>query len=311
MSALRPERLNLAVGHRCYVSCPGCYQLFGHHEPDLGAFEPVAARFAELGLRRLTLSGGDPLTLDGLFPFLNAVRTRGMEEIKLDTVGTGLLRERAGSHDDALAVDSARIGLLLETVNYIGIPLDGWSNQSSGVFRRGRPELYDETRALLHAFDQRAGAPSIVINTVLHRHNAESILRIRDEVVRHRSVACWNIFQYTPTDQVSLALNRYFALPEERFREAEAALAQRDPGGSHGAGVIAHFHTVAGRVGRYLLINSDGMAWLPDHRGRTVRLGPVFGQEAEVLERWSAVGQALLASPGAIRPAAPLEARPA
>lgn len=302
MSTLRPERLNLAIGHRCYVSCPGCHQLFGNHEPDLGTFESVAARFVELGLTRLTISGGDPLTIAGLFPFLNAVRARGIQEIKLDTAGTGLLRELTDPHDGGFVVDSTRVDLLLETVDYIGIPLDGWSNQSSSVFRRGRTELYDETRAILIALDRRVDAPCIVINTVLHRHNAQSILRIRDEVVRHRCVACWNVFQYTPTDQVSALLNREFALPEEQFRKAEAELTRHRSEASDGTDIRAYFHTVSARVGRYLLINSDGMAWLPDAGGCTVRLGQVCGQEAEVLERWSARVQELHAPSEAIGP---------
>ena len=275
--------------------------------PISATFESLAARFVELGLRRLTISGGDPLTIAGVFPFLNAVRAHGIQEIKLDTAGTGLLRELTDPHDGGFVVDSARVDLLLETVDYIGIPLDGWSNQSSGVFRRGRTELYDETRAILTVFDRHVDPPCIVINTVLHHHNAQSILRIWDEVVRHRCVACWNIFQYTPTDQVSVSLNHEFALPEEQFREAEAELNRHRSEASDGTDVRAYFHTVSARVGRYLLINSDGIAWLPDAGGNTVRLGQVCGQEAEVLERWSAVVQELRAPSQAIGPLAWLE----
>jgi hypothetical protein len=52
------------------------------------------------------------------------------------------------------------------------------------------------------------------------------------------------------------------------------------------------FRSNRSRLGQYLLVNSDGEAWLPDEAGRTLHLGSIFGRESEVLEEW---GQAVAA----------------
>jgi hypothetical protein len=46
------------------------------------------------------------------------------------------------------------------------------------------------------------------------------------------------------------------------------------------------FRSVASRLGDYLLVNSDGDAWLPDERGRTIELGSIFRREVAVLAAW-------------------------
>jgi len=69
-----PERLNLAIGKRCFVSCQGCYTHFGQHEPDLKRLLESVSRFVDLGVRDITISGGDPLTMHNLLGFLDDLR---------------------------------------------------------------------------------------------------------------------------------------------------------------------------------------------------------------------------------------------
>jgi MoaA/NifB/PqqE/SkfB family radical SAM enzyme len=158
-----PERLNLAIARRCGVACSGCYTFFGHSEPDLASFLSTAGAFVFLGLRKVTLSGGDPLTITGLMDFLNGLRLAGVESIKLDTVGIGLVSSPART--------GINLNDLLERVDYVGIPFDGWSDDSALQFRRGRDWLHTETVALLDAIDKLGGPPKIIINTVAHRGN--------------------------------------------------------------------------------------------------------------------------------------------
>jgi hypothetical protein len=100
-------------------------------------------------------------------------------------------------------------------------------------------------------------------------------------------VCQWNVFQYSPTDQVADVTNDRFFITDAAFEDAKSQW-QRNVLGILAASksVRVDFRSVRARLGQYLLINSDGEAWLPDAKGRTIRLGNVFDHENEIIENW-------------------------
>jgi MoaA/NifB/PqqE/SkfB family radical SAM enzyme len=287
---LAPDRLNLAIARRCDVACAGCYTVFGHLEPNLPSFLSAAREFARLGVVNVTISGGDPLNLPGLMDFMSALRTAGVKSIKLDTVGVGLVS--APRRTNMNLVD------LLKGVDFLGIPLDGWSDASVLQFRRGRSHLYSETIELLRVIDTLRGPPKLIINTVAHRNNVEHLERIRDELVRHSSVCHWNVFQYTATDQANDFSNMLYSVDDQTFEIFRTRMFAQVPSDSGiRTSVPFEFRTSRSRLGQYLLVNSDGEAWLPDEVGKTVRLGSIFGRETEILEKWSHIVTGLVSRP--------------
>jgi len=305
-----PERLNLALARRCAVACPGCYAFFGQREPDRDAFVRSARVFAAQGMRSLTLSGGDPLTLPDLLGWLADFRAAGFGDIKLDTVGVGIATSTgtAGAPAAANSAGDARGAAptptpraLLGAVDRLAIPLDGHDNRSAALFRRGRAGLHDETLALLAALDDAAAAfvaPRLVINTVVHRGNLDVLERIAVPVAALRHLAQWNLFQYQPTDQAHGNANAEFAIGDAEFAAAQPPL-QAAFAAAGGAAACVAWRSRAARLGQYLLINSDGVAWLPDAAGLTRSFGCVFGREAEVLRDWARAVAALSPSKAA------------
>lgn len=283
-----PERLNLAIGKRCFVSCQGCYTHFGRHEPDLKQLLESVSRFVELGVRDVTISGGDPLTINNLLGFLDDLRRSGAQSIKLDTVGTHLLETPPREGIPPGLEGRPSLHSLLKRLDFVGIPLDGWSNATVGLFRAGRPQLYEETVALLDAIDGTPGCPMVIINTVAHAMNLSGLSLVGHEVLRHPAVCHWNIFQFSPTDQVSAEINAAYRITDPMFHTAEKAW--RNSLASHSAtakGITTEFRSVRSRLGQYLLINSDGVAWVPDECGQTISLGAVFQNEHQILFDWS------------------------
>jgi len=206
----KPERLNLAIARRCQVSCAGCYSFFGQSEPDLEAITSSVREFVHLGIPHITLSGGDPLTIGTLPTFLGALRSVGVTSIKVDTVGVGLLSNSGEATNTCSGVST-----LLEQVDYLGVPLDGWSDETVNWFRQGRLNLYAETTALLSALDQYCAMPTVIINTVAHRANSFGLDRIYRELTCHQSICHWNVFQYTVTDQAAGAANQLFWISDQ------------------------------------------------------------------------------------------------
>ncbi len=283
-----PERLNLAIGKRCFVSCQGCYTHFGQHEPDLKRLLESVSLFVDLGVRDITISGGDPLTINNLLGFLDDLRQLKVRSIKLDTVGTHLIQNPLREEIPPGLEGRPSLNSLMKRLDFMGIPLDGWSNATVSLFRAGRPQLYEETKELLDAIDGTAGFPMVIINTVAHAMNLSGLSRIGQEILRHPAVCHWNIFQFSPTDQVSAEINAGYRITDPMFHMAEKAW--RNSLASHSAtakGITTEFRSVRSRLGQYLLINSDGVAWVPDERGQTISLGAVFQNEHQILSDWS------------------------
>jgi MoaA/NifB/PqqE/SkfB family radical SAM enzyme len=273
-----PERINFSIGHRCFVSCPGCYTFFGTHPASLSRFAESMARFVELGVARVTLSGGDPLAIPGLCEFIRNLRQGGVATIKVDTVGTPWV-DPIGTTRSAAPLDD-----LLECVDVLAVPLDGWSNESALAFRKGRPRLFDETCLLLRMLDARAGRTRVFVNTVAHRLNAHHLLKLWRILASHEAIAHWNIFQYTPTDQAGAAVNERLGLTGQEFTAIRTRLLPHIVQASR---FVVEFASTRERLGRYLLVNSDGRAWFPDAGGRTIDLGHIFRREEAVLHAWS------------------------
>ncbi len=288
MNLLGPRRLNLAIANQCYVNCRGCYQFFGKQEPDLHKFVSCVSRFVELGITHVTLSGGDPLTIPKLIPFLCSLRENGVVDIKVDTVGTALLKNTRLT-DNTAGIMKTRLYELLEVVDFIGIPLDGISQSVVISFRKGRPNLVEETLEILRTLDKHKHGKCVVLNTVAHRKNMREIPQIYNELDQHPSVICWNVFQYTPTDQVPISVNKEYLLREGEFEDMRRMVETLSASHPRRQEFTIQFETVQSRVGRYLLINSDGQAWLPDYNGNTIALGCVFDQERRILKSWSEV----------------------
>ena len=99
---------------------------------------------------------------------------------------------------------------------------------------------------------------------------------MRDELIRHSCVCHWNIFQYTPTDQARDGANARYSVDDSAFEDCRVRFLDRTwSDGCSSTSFQIEFRSNRSRFGQYLLVNSDGEAWLPDEAGRTLRLGGI------------------------------------
>lgn len=114
---------------------------------DVVAFAKAAQ--AE-GVSQAALSGGDPLFHPEVVPIVSGLKALGLI-VKIDTVGTALLDSAQvvfKGRGQVAKVDLDDIG---PHVDFVSIPLDGSRQETVGKFRRGRGNLFFETRAVAPA----------------------------------------------------------------------------------------------------------------------------------------------------------------
>jgi MoaA/NifB/PqqE/SkfB family radical SAM enzyme len=233
------DRVNWAVNNECPETCPGCYQNFSPNQLSLDAACRILDWLKQARVRKLILSGGDPLLWDVWPEFLDYCMRLGFS-VGVDTTGYTL------DEDAATTLRQAK-------VSYVGIPLDAPDNERQGSLRFSRTsDLVDrELHALevLHRFE----IPSKV-NTVVSKKN---IVWIPDVAGRLRADShrpnFWSLFQWSPL-RANDILRTEMELDTQQF-EVMTDLAEVL---MKGASVHLRKQTLRSRDMSHLFINNDG-----------------------------------------------------
>lgn len=251
--------LNVSVARSCFVKCRGCYNHFGRSSELVDSKELLAflAFAAQAGATRVTVCGGDPLSRPDILDLLQGIKELGLL-ISLDTVGTPLL----GDTDTIFygrtrvpAIDASRLARLTDLV---GIPLDGPTHDSIATFRTGRRNLFAEQMTILSILEN-AGA-SVCVNTVVHSGNIDTLGEIASHIQRFVNIIKWQLFQFMPTGPLGFRNKHEFLVTADAFTAACNRLRTQAAAGLSGR---IEVKSNADRKGRYLLVDSEGLAWIP------------------------------------------------
>ncbi len=153
------DYLRVSVTDRCNLRCTYCMPTEGitlHNHEDILSFEEIAAvarAAAGLGVRKVRLTGGEPLVRSGLHELVRALsRIDGLDDLSLSTNGTLLKHHAAGLK----AAGLRRVNISLDSLR---------PDRFLRITRNG--DLADALRGIEAA--QEAGLVPIKINTVVMR----------------------------------------------------------------------------------------------------------------------------------------------
>lgn len=252
--------INISVARACFVRCDGCYNHFGRPGRILTTEEIVAfLSYARArGVSKVTLCGGDPLARPDILSLLWKVKSLGYS-MNLDTVGTPLLGAASTLFFGRGSVEQVDAQQLASLVDLIGIPIDGASNETVASFRAGRPDLLDEQLRVVETLSAQDAA--LCINTVVHRANMGDIPSILNLIGRYPSVVRWQLFQFTPSGPLAYHNRATYAVADQTFSEVAARIQRLvRESGFHSD---VEFKSNADRKGDYLLVDPNGLAWVP------------------------------------------------
>lgn len=252
--------ISLAVGRSCFVKCAGCYNHFSKVEElidnaSILAFLSVARN---RGLESVTYCGGDPLSRPGIVELLHATKRIGLT-VKLDTVGTPLLGPTSTIFFGRHPVDGINIEDISGAVDHFGIPIDGSDDDIMGQFRQGRGNFLAEQKAVLALLlAQRA---HVSVNTVVTSKNLGDIEAMAGVISSISRNLNWELFQYSPSGPISYRRRADFEVSDEAFEDAVSRA-------SAALNALGHSGVPRGlsnrsRKQRYVLIDSNGEAWMP------------------------------------------------
>ena len=114
--------LNVFVSQSCFLHCKGCYSFSREEEKGKIVSTDNLIKFLEfahsVGVDKITLCGGDPLTRSDIIDLLEKIKKIGFN-ISLDTVGTSILNDVVcGDRVIAKKTDAKKLLILLIQLAY-------------------------------------------------------------------------------------------------------------------------------------------------------------------------------------------------
>ena len=250
--------LNIFASQSCFVHCKGCYSLSREEEKDKIFPTDKLIKFLkyayDVGTRKVTLCGGDPLSRDDIIDLLEKIKKIGYS-ISLDTVGSPIIKNALIDKRKIIGqIDAKKIA---ELVDVIGIPIDGSTNEVMRRFRKTRVDIVSEQLAIceeLHA----AGA-NICINTVAHKGNLEDAQNLAELIKRLDYINKWQVFQYMPLGKYGIKNRELFEITDEEFLDFQSAIIRVFDNDIS----KLQFKSSQDRMNTYMLIDNSGNAWIP------------------------------------------------
>jgi cyclic pyranopterin phosphate synthase len=235
------DYLRVSVIDKCNLSCTYCMPVEGLEwipKSEILSFEEITAivrELAELGLRRVRLTGGEPLVRRDLPVLVEMLRgVPKIEDIALST--------------NAILLPRFATDLRLAGVDRVNISLDTLRRDRFERIARRSVDLFDATMRGIEAAE-RAGFAPLKINTVLLRGlNDDEVMDFAERTRTHP----WHVrfIELMPVGE-NLHLSRRFIAADEVLRRligSEALLPDRGPMGN-GPARYFRFPGAPGSVG--------------------------------------------------------------
>lgn len=254
-----PTCINLSVSRSCFVQCLGCYNYFGKSKIILRTqtiIDFLTYANEVVGIKKVTICGGDPLSRLNIIDLLKKIRKMPYY-INLDTVGTPFLGDVRTTFHDRIDVPFIEPKTITSLVDVIGIPIDGPTNQIITSFRSNRPNILNEQLTILKKLNEIDA--KVCINTVVHKKNIESIIGIFKLIKDYKCIIKWQLFQYMPIGPLGYQNKENYEIDDNIFYEFKDSLLNE----VQCCDFLVEFKSRESRKGIYLLVDSDGIAWIP------------------------------------------------
>ncbi|MBL6440924.1 radical SAM protein [Streptococcus suis] len=255
VTILIEKKLILCIANKCFVKCPGCYHIFPKSPEEITNIKMVnfLDSAIENGLTKVTFAGGDPLTRQDIPELIEFCYNKQMK-INIDTVGTPLLKS-CSTYDRQKDIEQIIDFTFLSKVNYVGIPLDGSSNETIQLFRRGRKNFLEEQLDILSILEKLD--VNVCINTVLHKGNIDDIDNIFELISMFKNVKKWQIFEFMPIGDLGfIHKERYQIINMDKTRIQNLLNLETD--------IEIEYKSSLERENSYMFINSIGEAYKID-----------------------------------------------
>ncbi len=172
--SLQPREVNIELTHRCNLRCKMCGVWTKGVDPklkeiDVNEYLDIFSQLKDLGVKLVTLAGGEPFIRRDLFDIVKAAKSQGLK-CNIFTNGT-------------LISNLAVKGIFNHKIDKLIFSIDGFGAIHDSI--RGVPGAFDKAMGALHDIlderkAQRIKKPEIDIHLTLLKDNIEDLSKLND-----------------------------------------------------------------------------------------------------------------------------------
>ena len=273
----------LSVTSKCNRKCKGCYNHFREDDLKTKDWLNFIDYLKEQGIKKITISGGDPLCRNDIFEILNYCLKKEFI-VNLDTVGNILLEndnKLQQKYNNTFSWD------ILKKINCIGIPLDGASSNVANKFRNEQENFYENQIKLIKKLLKQDC--SISINTVMHKKNIKDIKNIYN-VLKNMKIKKWQIFQFMGIGKIASKNKENFSIDENNFLTKQKQIMDY----AKDCNFLINFKSSNRRLGNYIIIDSLGEAYLVENEENYHKIiGNIFSEndKKNIIDTYHFIGK--------------------
>lgn len=174
------DRIVFTFSKQCNMNCPFCYGYFNKEEVDLKQCKIITKKCAEMGIKRITFGGGDPLMYSYIGELVDYAKKLRME-VAVDTNG----------------INYKNIDLnWINKIEYLSLPLDGY-NASIHDYTRNYRGHYEKVLCIIKEFGKLV---DIRINTVVVSSNYQYLYKLY-QLLQQLEIKTWHIYEFLPKER--------------------------------------------------------------------------------------------------------------
>lgn len=249
--------LNIFVSNQCFNYCLGCYSYSREEKKGCYLRTSIIINFLKyaysLGIHKVTLCGGDPLTRKDILSLIKNIKKIGFY-ISIDTVGNTIIHDFKVNNQ--IAIPKIDVWELSKYVDVIGIPIDGSTSDIINYFRNTKNNdiAQDQIKICQELINANA---NICINTVVNKGNINDAVGLSNIIIKLKNVKKWQIFEYIPSGFFGEKYRERFEISDEQFLKFKSDLIE-----IVGDKVKLEFKDVKRRNKLYMLIDNSGNAFI-------------------------------------------------
>lgn len=176
------EEIHYLLGNDCNLDCDFCFWDQRLEDKPLEFKKKVIDQIALTGIKKVTISGGEPLTAGNFIEALEYMHSKGLEIIL---------------HSNGLKINPGLAKKIALLVSRVSLALDGSSEEMVLRMRKNKGILA-RTVFLIHVFHQ-LNIP-VNVKTLVTKVNRDDILNI-GALLNRLPISYWSLLEFTPVNK--------------------------------------------------------------------------------------------------------------
>lgn len=228
------DEVHYLLGNTCNLTCDFCFWEKEEAPTTIKLAKYIIDEIKKTGIRKITLSGGEPTCVPHFIKILEYAKQNGLEVIL---------------HTNGLLVDKRFARKIAPLITRISLSMDG-SNEKVAIKMRKKPFI-SHTVFLIDLFNS-LGVP-VNVKTLITKINKEDIENI-GKILQDKPIQYWSLLEFNPIGRGLTNKTKYF-LSHRGFESIVRKITDRFPN------VRIKTREFRSKPEKYCLISANGKVY--------------------------------------------------